>query len=318
VSKPPTRPSFLRACCALAWLTASAAGCAPPAEGSLRCAQDAGTCVPEQLEESVFSAPLTWSSWRWNGPAELVFRRAALELGISYTRARRDEGLRSRVQRRADEMARPRSTSRTDWERVIASERRALSGATEGLIVLYGDSNTHAAFEIFARASRGALIHNEAISGDTSAGILRRIRTIEGFDPSGPSLLSGGTNDLRPLYRDGMRPDRDRVEAALAVLLDNRREAVRELRARTPRARIQMVGILPAAGSVLPASVVRAANERLRALALELELPFLDAGVSMRDRGGEALSSLTTDGIHFTGEGYRRIGISLGLYAGSP
>ncbi|MFN7702365.1 MAG: GDSL-type esterase/lipase family protein, partial [Deltaproteobacteria bacterium] len=100
--------------------------------------------------------------------------------------------------------------------------------------------------------------------------------------------------------------------------LDYRREAVRELRARTPRARIQMVGILPAAGSVLPASVVRAANERLRALALELELPFLDAGVSMRDRGGEALSSLTTDGIHFTGEGYRRIGISLGLYAGSP
>ncbi len=196
-----------------------------------------------------------------------------------------------------------------DWAAQIARERKALSNYSGPLTTLFGDSNTHAPFQIFARNtnSNSGLIHDEGISGDTSSGILQRIKDMQVIRSSGRALLSGGTNDLKDLYINTRpRPGVAEVTGVIDRIIQNKRASIAQLREKNPNATISLVSIVPATGDRIPRSVVENANKRIAALAKEENVSLLDLTPSLTTNG-VIRDDLRTDGLHFNGNGYDAI-----------
>src|SRR6185436_3986577 len=89
---------------------------------------------------------------------------------------------------------------RADWFRKVWVERRAGWGARvekdQGAVVLLGDSITQGWGEDFSAAFPGMKIANRGISGDTSRGVLIRLKEdVLALKPAAVVLLIG-TNDL--------------------------------------------------------------------------------------------------------------------------
>jgi len=89
---------------------------------------------------------------------------------------------------------------RADWFRKLWSERRAAWAARaeqdQGGLVLLGDSITQGWGEDFSAAFPGVKIANRGISGDTSRGVLIRLKEdVLDLKPAAVVLLIG-TNDL--------------------------------------------------------------------------------------------------------------------------
>ncbi|MEO1337840.1 MAG: GDSL-type esterase/lipase family protein [Myxococcota bacterium] len=292
-----------------------------------------------------------FSRWQSYGPRQYNVRRAALNAGMSYTRVMRDfqagaprkPGPNNDYQDVLDAAAAmpyPRnergdpSVSRAQFKALIAQEQRAMSGYTGPLSVLYGDSNTHAPFEIFARASEGPHILNHAISGLKTDEILQNILDMEPVDNPGKAIISGGTNDLRALYANGNKPNINTVNGVIDDIIENKKQSIFALlgrngqEAKNPNARIFLTAVLPAGkhptrgtDTEIPQSVIRTLNSRIKKLAadagvtyIDVHTPFMLTSDSVNGRAGEANPLHTTDGIHLNGPAAYEMGRLLGLY----
>jgi lysophospholipase L1-like esterase len=150
---------------------------------------------------------------------------------------------------------------------------------------------------------------NQGISGETSYGLLMRLKLFDAVQPE-TILVMIGINDL---VKDIRR----------VTIVENQREIVRHLKLTHPRARIVIQSILPHGGSrlaqyprtantpvwvdrfsKLPNQEIQQLNQRLQQVAKEEKVVFLDLFPHFLDDQGNLRSTLTTDGLHLSWAGY--------------
>lgn len=152
---------------------------------------------------------------------------------------------------------------------------------------------------------------NQGISGETSAGLLRRLDL---FDKTRPETIFVmiGVNDL-------LKDVSDRT------LLANQQEILRDLKASHPKAQIVLQSILPHAGDAatwegrdrllaIPNSRIQELNSELEAIAREEGVYFLNLYPVFADADGNLRMDYSTDGLHLNPRGYEVWSVALQVY----
>ncbi len=200
------------------------------------------------------------------------------------------------------------------WVDLLRREARvAADQRPKGLTILAGDSLSlwfpHELLPV------GLTWLNQGISGETSYGLLRRLKLFDATRPDTIFVMIGINDLIR-----GVREE---------TLLANQREIVRHLKTAHPRAQIVMQSILPHGGKPLldeqyrravqqnhqpppwvdrlyaiPNDYIRELNQRLAAIAREEKVKYLDLHAHFINEKGNMRSNLTTDGLHLSLQGY--------------
>jgi len=197
-----------------------------------------------------------------------------------------------------------------EWVALLAREAKvAAAKQPDRLTILAGDS-----LSLWFPAEMlpsGFTWLNQGISGETSAGLLQRLKLFDATQPE-TILVMIGINDLiRGVRRE--------------TLLANHLEIVRHLKTAHPKARIVVQSILPHGssqtveqltppGRALPpwaerlAAVsnasIRELNRQLATMAEAEKVAFLDLHPYFTDERGDLQMQLTTDGLHLNPLGY--------------
>lgn len=160
---------------------------------------------------------------------------------------------------------------------------------------------------------------NQGISGETSYGVLQRLKLLDKTNPQTIFLMIGINDLIRGVSGE--------------TVLSNQREIVRYLKQVHPDTRIVMQSILPHGGDRtlkqygvassgdfkgqtqvpvwverlphLPNSLIRTLNQRLALIAQEEGADFLDLHPLFIDEQGNLQEKFTTDGLHLSPEGYQ-------------
>ncbi len=135
-------------------------------------------------------------------------------------------------------------------------------------------------------------IINRGVSGDTSARLLSRMDDIVWHQPK-MLFIMVGANDLY----NGVEID---------TLVANYQKIIDVVRKRSPETIIYMHSILPTVYRMVPITKknIRIANGRLKALADNDKVFYIDLYRHMADGGGDLNGSYTFDGLHLNGKGY--------------
>lgn len=141
-------------------------------------------------------------------------------------------------------------------------------------------------------------VKNRGISGDISAGVLDRLDTILAGHPAKIFLMIG-TNDLPK----GISVDE--VAGNISKIIDR-------TAAESPSTLFYLQSVLPVsahfglfAGHTAKGNEIRELNQRLRALAAEKGVVFIDLHTPLTDPAtGDMDLRFTNDGLHLKGEGY--------------
>ncbi len=190
------------------------------------------------------------------------------------------------------------------WFRTLWHDKRT-RWATEvqqdqGAVVLLGDSITQGWNERLAAAFPGMKVANRGISGDTSRGVLLRLKQdVLALNPSAVVLLIG-TNDIE----EGARPD---------VVETNTRLILAELRDHNPRMPIVLCQVLPSSAKMKrPTPIIKELNTRLLALAKnDPQVTPVDTWRLWADADGDAPIAEFPDLLHLNDAGYARWAASL-------
>lgn len=153
---------------------------------------------------------------------------------------------------------------------------------------------------------------NQGISGETSAGLLKRLSL---FDQTVPEtiFLMIGINDLIKGIDD-------------KTLLDNQEKIIRDLKNNHSTAQIVVQSILPHGGDrvkwegrdrllAIPTSRIHSLNQELEAIARQEGVYYLDLESVFADSEGNIKPDLTTDGLHLSPQGYQTWSIALQVYS---
>ncbi|MBW4579066.1 MAG: lysophospholipase [Tildeniella nuda ZEHNDER 1965/U140] len=157
---------------------------------------------------------------------------------------------------------------------------------------------------------------NQGISGETSIGLLRRLKLFDQTQPDTVFVMIGINDLIRGSNGE--------------TLLANYREIVLHLKAAHPQAQIVVQSILPHAGSRLLRSPVISAsqggysavpwesplalvsnndiqklNQALAAIAAEADVDYLELYPYFTDSNGDLSAELSTDGLHLSVKGYQ-------------
>ncbi|MGA7933092.1 MAG: GDSL-type esterase/lipase family protein [Kovacikia sp.] len=150
---------------------------------------------------------------------------------------------------------------------------------------------------------------NQGISGETSTGLLKRLRLFDDTQPESVFVMIGINDLLRGV--------------SAQKLLANQRGIIRHLKMAHPHAQIVVQSILPHAGHAVPdpdnpqstvvgarlAAVsnrsIRALNQQLAAIAKAEGIKYLNLYPNFSDTEGNLRPELSTDGLHLSSQGYR-------------
>jgi lysophospholipase L1-like esterase len=157
-------------------------------------------------------------------------------------------------------------------------------------VVLLGDSLTDRGewHELLGRP-----IVNRGVSGDTIAGATARLEPIRTMRPKTIAILLG-INDLL-----SGRPVTQCIAGYTALLA-----AVKRF---DPPPRIIVQSVLPVGHELgVSNAVIDALNDQLRALCAAQGCEYLDLVPGFAAPDGSLQPTFTNDGVHLTGEGYRR------------
>ncbi|WP_421656870.1 SGNH/GDSL hydrolase family protein [Leptothermofonsia sp. ETS-13] len=157
---------------------------------------------------------------------------------------------------------------------------------------------------------------NQGISGETSYGLLRRLKLFDATHPDTIFIMIGINDLIR-----GVREE---------TLLANQREIVRHLKVAHPHAQIVVQSILPHGGTLLldeqyrravqrnqqpppwvdrlyliPNHYIRELNKHLAAIARQEKVEYLDLHTHFTNEKGDMRPDLTTDGLHLSSQGYK-------------
>ncbi|NET34566.1 MAG: G-D-S-L family lipolytic protein [Cyanothece sp. SIO1E1] len=142
---------------------------------------------------------------------------------------------------------------------------------------------------------------NQGISGETSAGLLKRLNLLDQTQPKAIFVMIG-INDLIRGWED-------------TIILANYRRILRYLGRAHPQAKIVAQSILPHSDEqaswegrerlvALPNSRIKKLNQAISAIALETGAYYLDLYPLLTDLQGNLRADLTTDGLHLNPQGY--------------
>ncbi len=153
---------------------------------------------------------------------------------------------------------------------------------------------------------------NQGISGETSAGLLKRLYLFDSTRPETIFVMIG-INDLVHGVND-------------RTILANQRRIIRQLRAVHPGSQIVVQSILPHSGEAatwegrdrllqLSNSRIRKINRSLKALADVEGAFFLNLHPLFTDAQGFLRSELSTDGLHLNDQGYQVWSTAIKMYS---
>lgn len=177
-----------------------------------------------------------------------------------------------------------------DWLGLLEHEANAIAQGqgSNRLTVLVGDSISQWFPNDQLPSDRFWL--NQGISGDTSAGVLKRLDLFEDTRPDMIHVMVG-INDLRAGATD-------------EELIANIQQIMQQLRQSHPDAQIFIHSILPTRLPALASDRIADINQQLAAIAQAEAVQFLDLQPSFADKDGSLRTDLTTDGLHLNPQGY--------------
>jgi lysophospholipase L1-like esterase len=218
-----------------------------------------------------------------SGPQMYVQRRTALQVGQTYTRLPVDE-----FQDRWEHAT--HQPTYEDWVDLLNQEAQAMARGqgNNRLTVMVGDSLS--LWFPTEHLSRDRFWLNQGISGDTSAGVLRRLSSFAQTRPDRIHVMVG-INDLRRGASD-------------TEILTHIHTIMQRLRHQHPDAEIIVHSILPTRLPALPSDRIQALNRDIARLAQQEQVGYLDLQVYFTDAAGVLHRELTTDGIHLSRRGY--------------
>jgi len=209
-----------------------------------------------------------------------------------------------------------RHLSYDEWVQLLKREAAAIADRSPSqLKILAGDS-----LSLWFPTNLlppGATWLNQGISGETSYGLLKRVKLLDNTKPQ-TIFVMVGINDLIR----GVRGE---------TLVANQREIVRHLKAAHPQATIVIQSILPHGGDrasqrylasvkgdpdakehplwvnrlpTISSRWIRTINEKLERIAQDEGVEYLDLHSAFADADGYIKEELTTDGLHLSVAGY--------------
>jgi lysophospholipase L1-like esterase len=131
---------------------------------------------------------------------------------------------------------------------------------------------------------------NQAISGDTTRGILRRLSDFAATRPRVIYLMAG-INDLKQGATD-------------TEILGNIRQIMTQLQQTQPQAKVIVQSVLPTRSVIASSDRITQLNRQLKALSTRNGAYFLDLATQMADSAGNLRQDFTTDGLHLSAQGY--------------
>ena len=175
------------------------------------------------------------------------------------------------------------------WRALMSREAAiAAKEPTQQLGVLLGDSLS--LWFPSDRLPQSQTWLNQAISGDTTRGILRRLPDFAATRPRVIYLMAG-INDLKQGATDN-------------EILWNVRQIITQLRQTQPQAKVIVQSVLPTRLVIASSDRISQLNRQLRALSTRNGAYFLDLSTQMADTNGNLRQDLTTDGLHLSAKGY--------------
>lgn len=218
-----------------------------------------------------------------NGPELYRQRQLALWSGRSYTRIAPD----AYADRWRNVSHQP---TYEEWQALLTQEAQAIARGQghNRLEVIVGDSlGLWLPPELL---TRDRLWLNQSISGDTTAGILRRVGAFANTRATTIHLMAG-TNDLK----NGV-PE--------ARIVSNLQQTVRLLRQQHPQAQIIVYSVLPTRRADISNDRVRSLNARIAQMTRQSTAEYRNIHHWFQDDGGSLRADLTTDGLHLNSQGY--------------
>ncbi|MEH2336506.1 SGNH/GDSL hydrolase family protein [Nostoc sp.] len=187
-----------------------------------------------------------------------------------------------------------------EWVNILKQEAKvAADQRTPHLSILAGDSLSLWFPPELLPEGKNWL--NQGISGETSNGLLKRLKI---FDRTQPELIFVmiGINDLIGGMSDG-------------VILDNQRQIISYLRKAHPTAQIIVQSILPHGAEeatwkgreklqTIANSRIRQLNQQLQSISTKKGVKYLDLYPLFTNKLGNLRREFTTDGLHLSPEGY--------------
>lgn len=190
----------------------------------------------------------------------------------------------------------------------ITAHKQLLEKTKQGQIDLYfaGDSITRRwgatdypeLLQHWRETFHGWNAANFAWGGDRTQNILWRLQNgeLEGLTPRVVVLLAG-TNNLST--RRDEQEQVDEVVAGITAILDL-------FKAKTPKATIVLMAILPRNDQRELLPVINKINARLEKLAERDEVRFLNINHRLADESGELYEGMTVDRLHLSKKGYEQ------------
>ena len=189
--------------------------------------------------------------------------------------------------RRYDGYVKRWNTIRPQWATEVAKD--------QGAVVFFGDSITQGWGTDFRKAFEGMKLANRGIGGDTTRGMLLRLKEdVLALNPKAVVLLMG-TNDIE-------------VEVPVDAIGRNFQKIVAALKAHDPKMPVIVCRIFPSSATKKrPKETILAVNE-LFAAAVKGDPQFtvLDTYALFANTEGDALPSLFPDLLHLNPAGYAK------------
>lgn len=180
------------------------------------------------------------------------------------------------------------------WERKVSLYDRLPIGPDD--IVFLGNSITDGGNweELFGRTD----VKNRGISGDIIPGVMKRLDQVTSGHPRKIFLLIG-INDISHKH-------------SVDTLAARYTRLVKEIRRRSPQTRLYLQSVMPIDNDFNvyknlkgEQEKVPQLNSRIRAIARQEGLTYIDLWPILADEKGKLNSRFTNDGLHLTGAGYR-------------
>lgn len=156
-----------------------------------------------------------------------------------------------------------------------------------GAIVFLGDSITEGG--LWHEWFPDKRVVNRGIDGDTTQGVLDRLRAVSAGEPSKVFLLIG-TNDL------SLRAKPEEIAERAGRIVDRIRED-------SPNTEVVVQSVMPR--HLKFRDRIQDVNKRYRELAEQRGLRYIDLWPALADDEGALRSALTRDNLHLGGAGYR-------------
>lgn len=187
-----------------------------------------------------------------------------------------------------------------DWVSLLGKEAKAMARKQpDRLMILAGDSISLWFPPDLLPSDRTWL--NQAISGDTATGLLKRLNLFENTKPQAIFIMIGINDLLKGKSDQDVLNDYEQIITTLKQEHSNSKIVVQSV---LPRAKEKVTGANAQQVLNLSNERIYQFNRKLAAIADQANVSFLDLQSLFSDNEGFLRPELTTDGLHLSPQGY--------------